>query len=54
MKRIMMLAMISVLMFVSINGCFFVRDRDGGGYDRDGGHNSGGSHDSGGGHEQRH
>jgi hypothetical protein len=48
MKRIIMLAMVSVMLLASIGGCWIGhdgRDGRGGGYDRDGRHDGGGSHE---------
>ena len=51
MKRIIMLSMVLVMMFISIGGCWVGFDVDGRG-GRGGGHDRGGEHDRGGGHDK--
>jgi ABC-type nickel/cobalt efflux system permease component RcnA len=59
MKKIIMLAMVSVMMLVSLGGCWVGWDeggRDGRdrGHERDRGHDKDEGHDRDGGHEERH
>ena len=65
MKKIIMLVMVSMMMLVSMGGCWVGLDeggRDGrdrghyrdGDHDRDGGHDRDGDHDRDGGHDEHH